>query len=1167
MDMKRSQKAGTTSRMMTVVVIAALCVLMSLAGVLLFSNYKAQLELRRSSFEYFHQKARRESLQMGQFFKGWEAVLARIVHSRELDAYHENKALGMSMEYGLRASLLSIDRKFQQVMDESVVDKVRNFEAMEFVNIDGSVLVKSGDADMNDVFMNAMIQKISADGVEYVVERKALSARIFIVMPYVFKGTLMGRVVALVSNQAFTHAPLRENDGSGGDVGLGYKGTYLPVLHEKDAKPSLLMKIQQDQCAPPQGPRDYVVCEGIKGVDNFVLFSVPVDGTPFHMLVANPSRIVWSGWMPEYLFFVFIAVVIVFAIFLFVLWRASIRNALLQVDLSDQARRNDEIERKVHERTVELSSANVRLENEVEERKRAENLLRESDRRFMDVLYASQDAILLIGDRKFVDCNEATARMLGYKTREEFLMQHPSKLSPELQPDGQTSFDKANEMMRLAKERGFHRFEWMHRKANGDDFSVEVSLTPIVLHGKEVIHCVWRDITAYKLAEKAIRDSEAWWRSLVEEVPAVTFVLQRDGVVKSVNRSFAGNPVDHLTGRSLFDLLDLHEKKVLEDAFKQVFEKKLSVTYQSRVVTPQGTTLWYENHMGPIDNSGDVVNAVCLSFDITERKVADDLLREMSLAVEHSPVSVVITDRFGKIEYVNPRFTMSTGYRFQEIYGKVLRILRPGEFSTALAAELWQTLQAGRDWKGEYLEKRKDGSEFWELVTISPVVSQDGMVSHLIVLKEDITDRRRAQEQRDADLKFLSELLDAIPSPVFFKNNAGIYQKCNKAFEEYMGKPRDQIIGRRVEDLLPQELAEIHHRSDVEVAKKGGRYIYEAKALYADGTLHDVMMFKSVLKDRGGINNGLIGVILDITEHKRLEEELRTNEAQLIGALEEVKLFNVQLEQTQEKLLQQEKLAAIGFLAAGVAHEINNPLGFVHGNLTALEEYLDSLLQVLNLSEGLSSAVEAGDIGRAREIRLDIQEAKERLEIDYIVRDASKLIGQTRVGTDRIKKIVEGLRSFSRTDSGEMIMANINDVLDGVVNIIWNEIKYKAELVKDYGSVPMISCNPQQLGQVFVNLLVNASQAIPDKGHIKVSTFLQNEEVVIQVCDNGTGITPEHMSKIFDPFFTTKEPGKGTGLGLSISYDIVKKHGGRIEVKSDVGQGTVFTVYFPVKRP
>jgi two-component system, NtrC family, sensor kinase len=213
--------------------------------------------------------------------------------------------------------------------------------------------------------------------------------------------------------------------------------------------------------------------------------------------------------------------------------------------------------------------------------------------------------------------------------------------------------------------------------------------------------------------------------------------------------------------------------------------------------------------------------------------------------------------------------------------------------------------------------------------------------------------------------------------------------------------------------------------------------------------------------------------------------------------------------------------------------------------------------------KAITAAVGEGDLKKAEEIKGKLETAERRLEMDYIEKDVKDLLSETQEGVERIKKIVQGLKSFSRADSGEKVSANIHDVIDGVLNIVWNEIKYRAELIKEYGEVPLISGNPQQLGQVFVNLLVNAAQAIDEHGKITIRTFVEKNEVVVAISDTGCGIPEDIQTKIFDPFFTTKDPGKGTGLGLSISYDIVKKHGGRIEVSSRVGQGTTFTLYFP----
>ncbi len=279
------------------------------------------------------------------------------------------------------------------------------------------------------------------------------------------------------------------------------------------------------------------------------------------------------------------------------------------------------IQRDVNNKAVRLTG----ISQDITERKRAEAALQESEKRFMDVLYVSRDAILLIDGENFVDCNEATAHMLGYSTRAEFLMKHPAELSPPVQPDGQSSFVKANEMMKLAFEQGFHRFEWVHRKADGEDFPVEVSLTPVVVHGKNILHCLWRDLTELKKIESKIR--------------------------------------------------------------------------------------------------------------------------QLSEAVEQSPSCIVITDKDGKIEYVNQKFSEVTGYSSAEALGQNPRILKSGEQPVEFYRDLWDTLLQGKDWQGQFSNKKKNGEIYTELAHIAPIRDDEGKIAYFVAVKEDITYRLQLEEQ------------------------------------------------------------------------------------------------------------------------------------------------------------------------------------------------------------------------------------------------------------------------------------------------------------------------------------------------------------------------------------------------------------------------------------
>jgi len=266
------------------------------------------------------------------------------------------------------------------------------------------------------------------------------------------------------------------------------------------------------------------------------------------------------------------------------------------------------------------------------------------------------------------------------------------------------------------------------------------------------------------------------------------------------------------------------------------------------------------------------------------------------------------------------------------------------------------------------------------------------------------------------------------------------------------------------------------------------------------------------------------------------------------------------LKATQSHLVQHEKMASIGLLAAGVAHEINNPVGFITSNLGTMRKYGQRLSEYIALLEETLKNCPDSAAGET------MAAAKARLKIDRVLEDMPSLLDESLDGAGRVKEIVQSLKSFSRIDQTIQDMADINQCLEETLRIVWNELKYKAAVIKEYGKLPRTWCYPRQLNQVFMNLLVNAGQAIAEQGEIKISTWADQDEIHIAISDSGNGIAPEHLGRIFDPFFTTKEPGKGTGLGLSISCDIVtRQHNGRLEVKSEPGQGTTFSVHLPLQ--
>ncbi len=283
----------------------------------------------------------------------------------------------------------------------------------------------------------------------------------------------------------------------------------------------------------------------------------------------------------------------------------------------------------------------------------------------------------------------------------------------------------------------------------------------------------------------------------------------------------------------------------------------------------------------------------------------------------------------------------------------------------------------------------------------------------------------------------------------------------------------------------------------------------------------------------------------------------------LLRSNQELKQLNARLSEAQEKLVQSEKLASIGQLAAGVAHEINNPIGFIFSNFGTLERYLTDLFEMLAAYEAAEPLLAGTPVGT------ELRALRVKVELDYLKEDIPTLMAESKEGITRVRKIVQDLKDFSRVDNHqEWVLADLHQGLESTLNIVNNEIKYKAKVVKNYGAIPEIVCLPSELNQVFMNLLVNASHAIHGaQGCITISSGREGDQVWVEVADNGSGIAPDNLNKIFDPFFTTKPIGQGTGLGLSLSYGIVKKHHGQILVDSQQGVGTRFRVILPIEQP
>ena len=382
--------------------------------------------------------------------------------------------------------------------------------------------------------------------------------------------------------------------------------------------------------------------------------------------------------------------------------------------------------------------------------------------------------------------------------------------------------------------------------------------------------------------------------------------------------------------------------------------------------------------------------------------------------------------------------------------------------------------------------------------------------------------------------------IDRVDDMLFLADQGRRIRRCNRTFREFVGRPYGEILGQTYDRLLSEAGVGVEPSFEQPVEcfhERTGKWFVVCRYPFEEAP--------------GGGAQATIVTIHDSTELKKAAEELTRKNLRLNEAL-------AALKRTQAKVLHQEKMASIGQLAAGVAHEINNPIGFINSNLSTLGKYLSRLSGFLSVQ---SECIAAGAPPEQVE---SVRRQRAGLKIDYIVKDLEDLVRESLEGAERVRSIVADLKSFTRVDESEYKKVDLNDCLRTTINIAWNEIKYKATLKKELGEIPRTRCYPQQMNQVFMNLLVNAAHAIERQGVITVRSWEEDGYICVSVADTGRGIPEANLNRIFEPFFTTKEVGEGTGLGLSITYDIVKKHNGEITVRSEPGMGTVFTVRIPV---
>ena len=505
-----------------------------------------------------------------------------------------------------------------------------------------------------------------------------------------------------------------------------------------------------------------------------------------------------------------------------------------------------------------------------------------------------------------------------------------------------------------------------------------------------------------------------------------------------------------------------------------------------------------------------------LAREIAERRMVEEKLRKVSQAVQQTPATVVITDTSGNIEYVNPRFSQLTGYTAEEALGRNPSVLKSGNHPAAFYKDLWETILAGREWHGHFCNRKKNGDLYWESASISAIRTETGKITHFVAVKEDITEKKRLDEALQHQYNFLQTLMDAIPSPVFYKDDKGRYLGCNTVFEKYFGIPKDRITGKSVYDLSPRELAVVYDGMDRELYARGGIQVYESQvADHSSGMLLDVIYNKATFYNIDGTLGGIVGVILDITERKKMEKNL-------IEAKQAADAAN----------------RAKSVFLANMSHEIRTPMNAILGFSQLLQ--LDTVIT-----------------------------PQQKQYLETINRSGEHLLS-----------VINDILEMSKIEAGRGTLNpasfDLHLLLDDLEWMFKLRTRAKnIELSVEWdGAVPrLIVTDEGKLRQVLINLLGNAVK-FTDRGGIQVRLRVRGESpsplaLEVEVEDTGPGISEEEMGQLFRPFQQTAvgtKTGGGTGLGLAISQQFVRLMGGDISVRSQVGKGSVFCFTIPLQE-
>jgi len=764
---------------------------------------------------------------------------------------------------------------------------------------------------------------------------------------------------------------------------------------------------------------------------------------------------------------------------------------------------------------------------------------------------------------RFIVVNRAFEELTGFNAQELLAMTLES-LTPE---SWHASMKEALAAIRATGKSA--RYEKEYRRKDGRIVPIEalVDLDCDDNGLSKGFYAFVTDISERKQVEQALRESEERFRRLYDEAPVGYHEIDVEGRILSINRTeceMLGVVREDVVDRSVFDFV---AEEFREEA-RRGFPAKVRGDHPLRTIERT-----FETHDGrrltvsieerfKRDDQGNVTGIRSTVQDITERKRTEAALvaseRQNRALFEGIEDSIFVHATDGRILDVNPAACRMLGYTRDELLSMTTSDVDAPEFAAGFEERLAKQLEEGH-LSCEGRHRTKDGRVIPIDINTSTILFNNERA--VLAVSRDITERKALEETRrqfaDSQMRNAREmqaknleltasearyrqLTEGCLDAVVVADRDGQITLFNPAAEKIFGRSADQVVGRPITLLMPQafrDLDDCGFTAALEARQPSivGRTV-ELKGRRGNGEEFPLELSLSAIEVAGELQ--YIGSIRDQTERQRM----------------------------RAMLAQSEKLASIGLLSAGVAHEINNPLAYVANNLAVLERDMKSVLEMIALYEqGRPDLAQA-----APQVIEAIDALADELDWSYVRENLGRMLTRTREGVQRVANIVQNLRGLARTSPPKMESAAIPDMLESALEMIRGRLRrHNIEFVVEHGNVPRLNCVPSQISQVILNLLINAAQAIESSGRteggrIRFATALEGEMVCITMSDNGCGIPAESLPQLFDPFFTTKSVGEGTGLGLSISHGIVTGHGGRIEVESRSEGETCFRIFLPL---